>query len=250
VRWLKHYLAATFTRPFETPHLQIIDGTMQAHQTGGRFAVAAERGIGKSTVLWGMVLYLSLSGQQRYPICVPWADKALKRAFRFWKMALCFNDALGADYPEYCAPFRHARGVPQRVMTTRWRDTDAMTGAQLTVGEGIIVLPARRGCIGGSTINGNVRGLNHPQDDGTVLRPTLVLLDDVQDRGTAKSPVQVADTCDVIDGDVAGVGEAGRQVPMLMSGNCILPDDVMAHYLAHREWEGLRVPCEIGRAHV
>jgi len=48
VRWLKHYMAATFTRPFETPHLQIIDGTMQAHATGGRFAVAAERGIGKS----------------------------------------------------------------------------------------------------------------------------------------------------------------------------------------------------------
>jgi hypothetical protein len=243
VKWLKHYLAATFTRPFETPHLQIIDGTMQAHATGGRFCVAAERGVGKSTVLWGLVLYLALSGQQRYPICVPWADKALKRAFRFWKMALCFNDALGADYPEVCAPFRHARGVAQRVATTRWRDTDNTTGAQLTVGEGIIVLPDRLGCIGGSTINGNVRGLNHPQDDGTVIRPTLVLLDDVQDRGTAKSAMQVADTCDVIDGDVAGVGEAGSQVPMLMSGNCIVPDDVMAHYLASREWHGLRVPC-------
>jgi len=243
VRWLKHYLSATFTRPFETPHLQIIDGTMEAHRTGGRFAVAAERGIGKSTVLWGMVLYLALTGQQRYPICVPWADKALKRAFRFWKMALCFNDRIGEDYPEACAPFRHARGVAQRVQTTRWRDTDEMTGAQLTVGEGIIVLPDRLGCIGGSTINGNVRGLNHPQDDGTVIRPTLVLLDDVQDRGTAKSPMQVSDTVDVIDGDVAGVGEAGSQVPMLMSGNCIVPDDVMAHYLASREWTGLRVPC-------
>jgi hypothetical protein len=243
IRWLKHYMAATYTRPFETPHIQIIDGTMEAHRTGGRFCVAAERGVGKSAVLWGMVLFLALSGQQRYPICVPWADKALKRAFRFWKMALCFNDALGADYPEACAPFRHARGVAQRVNTTRWRHTDEPTGAQLNVGEGIIVLPDQRGCIGGSTINGNVRGLNHPQEDGTVLRPTLVLLDDVQDRGTAKSLAQVRDTIDIIDGDVAGVGEAGTSVPILMSGNCIVPDDVMAHYLAHREWRGLRVPC-------
>lgn len=250
-KWLKYYLANTFYGPFETPHLQIIDGTMEAHRTGGRFLVAAERGIGKSVVLWGMVLYLALTGQQRYPICVPWADKALKRAFRFWKMALCFNDRLGEDYPEYCAPFRHARGVPQRVATTRWRDdapggrhkAEDMTGAQLTVGEGIIVLPDQRGCIGGSTINGNVRGLNHPQEDGAVLRPTLVLLDDVQDRKTAKSPIQVQDTVDIIDGDVAGVGEAGSQVPMLMSGNCIVPDDVMAHYLNSREWKGLRVPC-------
>ncbi len=241
--WLRWYLSVTYTRPFEKPHKEIIAGVMEAHETGGRFVVSAERGIGKSCVLWGMVLYLAATGRQAYPICVPWADKALKRAFRFWKMALCFNDAVGADYPELCAPFRHARGVPQRVATTRWRDTDKMTGAQLTVGEGIIVLPDQRGCIGGSTINGNVRGLNHPQEDGTVLRPSLVLLDDVQDRKTAKSGVQVQDTVDIIDGDVAGCGEAGIEIPMLMSGNCIAPDDVMAHYLGSREWKGLRVPC-------
>lgn len=249
-RWLKWYLPAAYVRPFEQPHRQIIAGTMEANKTGGRFVVAAERGIGKSTLLWGLVLYLQLSGQQRYPVCVPWADKALKRAFRFWKMALCFNDRLGADYPEVCAPFRHAKGVPQRVSTTRWRErmdgsheADDMTGAQLTVGEGIIVLPDRRGCLGGSTINGNIRGLNHPQEDGTVLRPTMALLDDVQDRKTAKSVMQIDDTVNIIDGDVAGCGEAGQDFPMLMSGNCIVPDDVMAHYLASREWKGLRVPC-------
>ena len=243
VKWLKHYLGATYTRPFETPHLQIIDDAMQAHRTGGRFVVAAERGIGKSATLWGIVLYLALSGQQHFPICVPWADKALKRAFRFWKMALCFNDTLGADYPEFCDPFRHAKGISQRVMTTTWQDTGKPTGAQLTVGEGIIVLPDQLGCLGGSTINGNVRGLNHPQEDGSVLRPTLVLLDDVQDRKTAKSTVQVDDTIGIIDGDIAGCGEAGWDLPMLMSGNCISPEDVMAHYITSREWKSLRVPC-------
>jgi hypothetical protein len=245
VKWLKYYLAATYTRPFETPHLQIIDGAMEAHKTNGRFAVAAQRGIGKSTILWGMVLYFILVKLRRFPVCVPWSEKPKKRAFRFWKMALCFNDRLGEDYPEACAPFRHAKGVAQRVATTRWRDTDNLTGAQLTVGEGIIVLPDQLGCFGGDTINGNIRGLSHPQEDGSVIRPDIVLLDDVQDRGTAKSHVQIADTCDIIDGDVAGVGEAGKQVPMLMSGNCILPDDVMAHYLSSREWTGLRVPCVV-----
>lgn len=241
--WLKHYLPATFTRPFEKPHVEIIAGVMHAHETSGKFVVAAERGIGKSAILWGMILYLALSGRQRYPVCVPWADKALKRAFRFWKNALCFNDALAADYPEFCAPFRHSRGVPQRVMTCCWRDTSQPCWAQLTVGEGMIVLPDRLGCIGGSTINGNIRGLNHPQDDGTVLRPSIALLDDVQDRQTAKSPIQVADTCAIIDGDVGGCGDPGRDMPMLMACNCIAPNDVSEHYLAHPEWHALRVPC-------
>ncbi|MFH1517493.1 MAG: terminase gpA endonuclease subunit, partial [Pseudomonadota bacterium] len=242
-KWLRWYLAGAYTRPFEKPHKEIVAGVMRAHDGGGRFIVAAERGIGKSALLWGMVLYLALSGRQRYPVCVPWAASALKRAFRFWKNSLCFNERIDADYPEYTAPFVHARGVSQRVMTTIWADTDEPTGAQLTVGAGIIVLPSGLGCIGGSTINGNVRGLNNPQEDGTVLRPTIALIDDVQDRKTAKSPVQVLDTIAMIDGDVAGIGEAGKDLPLLMAGTCTYPGDVMEHYLTDPEWHALRVSC-------
>jgi hypothetical protein len=241
--WLKHYLGTTYTRPFEKPHKQIISGCIEAHETSGRFIVAAERGIGKSAVLWGMILYLKLSGKRKFPACVPWADKALKRAFRFWKNALCFNKLLLADYPEYCQPFAHSKGIAQRVPNVWWEDTGELTGAQLTVGEGMIILTDQLGALGGSTINGNIRGLNHPQPDGTVLRPDIVLLDDVQDRGTAKSPVQVADTIAIIDGDVAGCGEVGRDMPMLMACNCIQIGDVSEHYLQSPEWNALKVPC-------
>jgi hypothetical protein len=246
VKWLRHYLAHTYTRPFERPHLAIIDGAIHASETGGRFAVAAERGVGKSSLLWGVVLYLKLTGHQTFPVCVPWSDKALKRAFRFWKSALCFNDAIGADYPEVCGPFRHSKGVAQRVLSTTWKggpNDGKPTGAGLAVGEGLIVLPDNRGCIGGATVNGNPRGLNHPLPDGRVLRPTLAMLDDVQDRGTARSAQQVQDTIEIIDGDVAGMGEAGTNLPMLMSGNCIAPGDVMAHYLESDRWKSVRVSC-------
>lgn len=241
--WLRWYLAGTYSRPFETPHVEIIRGTVAASETGGRFCVAAERGIGKSAILWGMILFLKLTGKRKFPVCVPWADKALKRAFRFWKNALCFNERLLADYPEFCQPFAHAKGVAQRVPNVRWEDTGNLTGAQLTVGEGLIVLPDGLGCLGGSTINGNIRGMNHPQEDGTLLRPDIVLLDDVQDRKVATSPVQVLDTIAIIDGDVAGCGDAGRDLPMLMACNCICKGDVAGHYLGHAEWTALRVPC-------
>ena len=49
----------------------------------------------------------------------------------------------------------------------------------------MIVLPSELGCIGGATINGNPRGLNYTLPSGIVLRPTIALLDDVQDRKTA-----------------------------------------------------------------
>ena len=243
VAWLQWYLHQTYTRPFERPHREIVAGVLRAHETGGRFVVAAERGIGKSAILWGMVLLLALTGRRRFPVCVPWADRALKRAFRFWRNALCFNERLLADYPEFCLPFAHAKGTPQKVCNVWWEHSGRKTGAQLTVGEGLIVLPDQRGCIGGSTINANVRGLNHPMEDGTILRPDIVLLDDVQDRSVAKSPAQVADTVSIIDGDVAGCGDSGKDLPLLMAANCIGPEDVAQHYLNNKDWHALKIPC-------
>jgi hypothetical protein len=244
--WLRWYLAATYRRPFETPHHAIIEGAVKASRTGGRFVVAAERGIGKSSLLWGLVLMFAITGEHPFPALLPWDEKAKKRAFRFWRSALCGNDRLGADYPEICAPFRHSKGVFQRLLSAVWKggpNDGEMTGAGLAIGEGLIVLPDNRGCIGGATINGNPRGPNHPLPDGRVLRPTLILLDDVQDRQVARSPAQIEDTITIIDADVAAMNEAGTTLPILMSGTCIERDDVMAHYLESDNWDAARIPC-------
>jgi hypothetical protein len=240
--WLRWYLPAAFSREFDAPHLEIIRGAEYACANGTRFAVAAERGIGKSVVLNGLTLKLCLSGQQPFPVCLPWAASALKRAFRFWKIALCNSERLDADYPEFTAPFQATKGVAQKLVHATWDDNGKNTGARLQIGDGLIVMPDNLGAIGGSTINGNPRGINLTLDDGRVIRPTMALVDDPQDRETAKSATQAAEIIAVIDGDVAGLGAAGADFPVLLSGNCIQPDDVMAHYLASDEWESLRVP--------
>jgi hypothetical protein len=216
---------------------------LHASDTRGRFAVVAERGIGKSSLLWGLILFLKLTGRQNFPVCLPWSAQPMKRAFRFWRTALCFNKRLAADYPEFAAPFAHCRGIAQRLPSLVWSDTGLSCGALLQCGDGMIVMPDNRGVIGGSTINGNPKGLNYPQEDGTVLRPTLALIDDVQDRKTSKSADLIAETICKIDGDVAGLGEAGEDFAMLISGNCSAPRDVMAHYLADDGWQSVRIPC-------
>jgi len=242
-KWLRYYLKEAYTRPFDEPHMEIINGAKRANDEGGRFAIAAERGIGKSAILWGIVLYLALTGKQAFPVCVPWAAPALKRAFQFWKNALCFNERLLADYPEYCAPFAHGRGVHQKIANSTWADTKEPTRSRMAVGDGLIVFPDDLGAMGGSTINGNIRGLNYPSADGHIVRPSLVMLDDVQDRKTAKSQQQVIDTVALIDGDVAGCGAAGKELPMLMACNCICAGDVSQHYLESADWQSVRIPC-------
>ena len=242
VAWLKYYLPQAYTQKFQQPHLAIIDGALNAQASRGRFVVAAERGIGKSTVLWGLVLYFILTGKEQFPVCIGWAQNSAGRALRFWRAALAFNDRLAADYPEYCQPFVWAKGSGFKVATAIWEDTGEPVGAQLNFGENMIVFPDNKGCIGCESINGNPRGLNHPTLDGSIIRPTLVLLDDPQSRGVAKSAPQTESVIQVIDGDVAGLGQASKKLPILMSGNCIVPYDVMHHYLEHDEWQAIRIP--------
>lgn len=242
-QWLRYYLAQTYVRPFDKPHTDIIDGVMRACTAGGRFALAAERGIGKSSLMYGLVLMLKLSGVLQFPVYLPWSNPVMKRGLQFWRIALSFNTRLLDDYPEYCAPFAAARGTSQRLAGLRWADTKEPCGALLQVSDGMIIMPDGLGVIGGSTVNGNPRGLNLPQADGSILRPDLALVDDPQDRAVSKSLTLTSETCAKIDQDIAGLGTAGSDFPMLVSGNCISAGDVMDHYLADPNWIALRVSC-------
>ncbi|MBM3887817.1 MAG: hypothetical protein FJ388_01690 [Verrucomicrobia bacterium] len=179
---------------------------------------------------------------------LPWAANVMRRGLQFWRAALSFNERILADYRWHAAPFAVMRGYSNRLRAAWWQEQDGdqtgpPCGAALKITDGMIVLPDNRGVIGGATINGNPRGLNLPQSDGTVLRPDLALVDDPQDRKVAKSPVLVSETCAKIDGDVAGLGTAGAPFPLLMSGNCVLAGDVMERYIADANWRALRVSC-------
>ena len=253
--WLRHYFPQTFFREFERPHKELIERSEQAQRDGSRMVVAAERGIGKSACLYALVLKFKLSGVELFPVYIPWSEKAKRQGFGWWRNALCHNEILDQDYPEYTAPFRHSKGISQRIRNTVWGEWDNEsqemgsgdpTGCEFSVTDGLIVMPDGLGCIGSSSINGNPRGLNHSLPDGRLLRPTLGLIDDVQDHKVAKSKGPnglVADTIRRINGDVGGLGAAGREFPILMSGNCIASGDVTDHFLNNDGWAAVHVPC-------
>lgn len=239
--WLRHYLAGIYAKPFGRPHHSIIDGAINAVKSGGRYVVAAPRGMGKSSVLWGVALYCLLTGRARFPAYLPWASRDQRKALRFWKAALCFNPTLSEDYPEYCSPFAYSRGNPHKCLALTWADNGLPCGAQIRMSDSMLVLPDGLGVIGGGTVNGNPRGLNHPTEDGRVLRPDLALIDDPQDKETARSERMVEETCEIIEGDIAGMGGLGSRLPMLMAATVICPGDVADRFLSDPGWDGQRV---------
>jgi len=246
VAWLRWYGREAFTRRFDRPHKEMIHAGVYACETGGRLVVGAERGTGKSSVFDWLGLYFALTGKRLFPVILPWDSSMMAETFGVWKAALCDNDRLLDDYPEFCRPFEKAEGTPQRLAAQHWKggpfDGDAC-GARLQVGAGRIIFPNCRGGIGGKSINGSPRGLKLPLSDGRILRPDLILIDEPQDDQVAISKDLVGKTARKINGAVAGMGQAGESIPMLMVGNFIASNDVMDTYAHDPNWRCIRVAC-------
>ena len=241
--WLKWYLPEAYPLDWGEPHMAIIEGCVVAFRTGGKGAFAAPRGTGKSAITSGMTLYGVFTGLIRFPCVLPWKSRDVKRALRFWKIALCFNDRLRADYPEICAPFSQGKGNSQKIRNLIWSDTLDPTGAELKLTEGVIVLPDGRGAIGSDTVNGNPRGMNHTTEDGSILRPDVALIDDPQDTDAARSASQVENIIAFIDEDVMGMCGPDLAMAAIITCTVICENDVASHYLGADtpDWQSVRV---------
>lgn len=240
-KWLRHFFPGVFRLQFGDVHREIIDASLRTIADGGRCVVAAPRGTGKSYVLDGICLYAVLTGRKRFPVVIPWKGEDIRKAFDFWKKALCFSAELDRLYPEFCRVFRESRGMAQKIPA--WHDENGtLLGARLMVSQGMIVLPQNRGVIGGTTMNGNPLGLHYTTDDGQGLRPDLIFIDDPQDRDTALSLAQRRRVIDMIDMDIAGMAGPDVAMPIMMACTVKQRDDVAEHYLAARTWRSVRVP--------
>lgn len=239
--WLSYYFPGIFRLPFGAVHYEIIEAVDYTIANGGRCVVAGPRGTGKSYVLDGCALKAVVTKQCRFPVVIPWDSKGLKKALGFWQKALCFNDRFTKDYTDFCHPFVACRGSSQKCLTLI-DDDHRPYGARLLVSEGLIVLPDSLGVIGGSTINGNPLGLHHTTDKGEGLRPDCALIDDPQDAETAQSPMQIQDTIDLIDKDIAGMSGPDTPMPMMMACTVKQRHDVAEHYLDSKSgWRAVRV---------
>jgi len=98
----------------------------------------------------------------------------------------------------------------------------------------------------GSTItvaglDSNIRGQQHTKMDGTIVRPSLVILDDPQTRQSAASLTQTKHRLSILNGDVLGLGGPGVKMAGFMTCTKIYHDD-LAEQILDRErnpdWQG------------
>ncbi|MFV0446678.1 MAG: terminase gpA endonuclease subunit, partial [Planctomycetaceae bacterium] len=150
---------------------------------------------------------------------------------------------LADDFPEVCYPIYRLEGINQRAKGQlcngqpthiEWSDSQ-------------VILPTiddQPGCIiaAGGLLSA-VRGAQHTAADGSIWRPSFVVIDDPQTRESANSADQVETRLDIINGDVLGMAGPGEPIAVAVPCTIIRTGDV-ADVLTDREkspdWRGQR----------
>lgn len=228
-------------------HVRMIERIESAVLRGELYSMALPRGSGKSTWCKIAILWAVLYGHHRYVVLLAASADVANERLTEIKTMLETNELLYADFPEAVHPIRKLENVihRQKGQTLDHRPTRLeFSGDKLVLAE----IPKKQ-CSGAviSTCGlrgGDIRGQTHTLADGTILRPTLFLGDDIQTRESAASPSQCRMRLRVVRSDVMRMAGPLAKMAGLMALTIIYPDDVadqLTNRDLHPEWHGTRV---------
>lgn len=239
--WLKYYMAAAYPFPFSTGHIDLMRNTVYAAKTGTGTATAQPRGEGKTTVLRGMSLYITVLQLVRFPVLVGWKHSDAHAAMKIWLHMLTNSKEFAADYPEFCTPFLYSTHKTALSNLIWHPDTPVIggrkTGALVDGMDKIICLPNSLGAVAARSAQGDAKGLQVQLIDGTILRPDLLLFDDAQDPHQANNPAFITKTIDTIENIFMGM--AGPQKRIVPAAACTVEaeDDVSCYWLNRKDFK-------------
>lgn len=241
--YMETYFAKTFYLPWSEDHLKVIAKYERAVLQGELSCVAMPRGSGKTSLAEVACLWAVKYGHVLFVVVIgPDAGHAVERIENL-RTELENNDLLLDDFPEVVYPIRKLEGITQRRLLYR----NEVIRMELTAKR--IVLPnipgsaAAGAVIVATGITGQIRGLQYKRDDGTVVRPSLVFVDDPQTDESARSPSQCAARERLLAGAVLGLAGPGCKMAGLMTLTVACAGDLADRMLnrdKHPEWQGER----------
>jgi len=245
-KFLETYFPRAFPIAWSDDHLQVIKLIESAVVDGGLQAVAMPRGSGKSTVCARAILWALLYGFHKYAMLIAADGPKATKLLNAIKLELEKNSLLLEDFPEVCYPIRKLERIANRAAG----QTCEGVATDIVWNKDVVVLPTIEGSaasgavleVGG--ITSAVRGGQYTRPDGSVIRPSIVLIDDPQTRESAGSEKQILDREQIISADLLGMVGPGESLSALCTCTVVCRDDMADRLLSrklHPEWHGIRV---------
>ena len=212
--FLKTYFPERYTRSFSRLHTTLIETIYERAKTGGRQAVAAPRGVGKTELVKGMLVYLILAELVRFPLVIAATAELAGRIYKDFRSKIATSQLLLEDFPEVCYPIRALDGAPQRAGK---QHIDGQLTRVVWTANDYLSLPHVPGSPYGGVkmsyygLDAAFRGVNIDGD-----RPGFVLIDDPETRESAASLDQVHKRETMVDQDVAGLASLGDNIAIAL----------------------------------
>ncbi|QDT30927.1 terminase gpA endonuclease subunit [Thalassoglobus polymorphus] len=246
-----HYGGEAFSLPWSNAHRRAAELIQSAAINGDQFAFAMPRGSGKTTVSRWAVVWSVLYGHSPYSVLIGKTQNSAQKLLKSLKSSFRFSEPLFADFPEIIAPLRHLKGETRKAQGQKFQGEPTMIEwAQNQVVFAYLpesyIKEARlkfgddygAGCgsiIDVCGIEGEIRGRQYERPSGAIVRPTLAVVDDPQDRESAKSTGQCDEREQVIKADVRYLAGPDRATGIVIPCTVIYENDVADRLLNRKE---------------
>lgn len=218
--FLTTYFADLFDEEFTSDRAGMLESIIQAAKYGGDQAIAGPRGEGKTTLAMCGAIYLMFAGLSGFPVVVGKSQTKSQSELKDMVERLQQSELLIHDFPEIGVPFQKVGGWSSRarMQTIGGKSTnitikpDLFSFPRITaeqMGWPDHIKPVSNGQIMAAVgIDGPVRGTKHKG-----RRPTLAIIDDIEDREAADSDTIIAKNEEIIEQDIAGMGRSAKRLP-------------------------------------
>ncbi len=219
--FLQTYFADVFYEPFTQDRRDMLESIVRAAMYGGDQAIAGSRGEGKTKLAIYTAFYLSIRKLSRFPLVIGKNQRKSESELKTVKEKLQQSELLLADFPELCVPFKAVGGWSSRarMQTVGGEFTNIEIAADHLIYPTIrrdqlpdnwpdAIDPVSCGQIIGSIgIDGSIRGTNFRDE-----RPTLAIIDDIEDRQAAESDALIEKNEEIIEKDIGGLAASAERI--------------------------------------
>jgi len=253
------YFPGVFWRPWSEDHLRVIGKIEKAVREDGLFAFAMPRGSGKTALARCAALWAILYGYRPYVCMIAGSQDNARELLKPVCTFILEEPLLLEDFPESVYPLRSLENSSKRQLQQhiQGRLTHVHWGLDKMVfpsiegeclpkalrDDGVEVSPAAGSIITTTSLDSNLRGQQHTRPDRTIIRPSLVLLDDPQTRESARSVEQTKKRLDLLHGDVMGMAGPGETISSLLTCTVMYEGDLADTLLDKElspEWDSER----------